>query len=310
MNIEVRAETLNEFDGRMTSHLAYQAFGRIGPELSSERFSWAYKSGYDRVTIISAFTDGIKIGQLVSFSKTLCLAGRSVQAAELVDLFVSPEFRGMKVAGKLYKTMRDMLERDGIAVLYTYANQRASYLNRRHLGLEESTQLPAYIGLHLNLRSSKQSDVTICETVDEIAAACTARTNAASQNGVTVTAEQLARRISSPIHKYVSAHCGDVAIIGSPRVVKSVPLLLICATFTTLDRPPDNKTVRMLTSALCGASDREIFLYAGWNDAFNFEHGFRVPGSLFQGRLVIQSNFLDSRRNDFGRFELIDIDYA
>ncbi len=301
---------MNEFDGRMTSHLAYQAFGRIGPELSSERFSWAYKSGYDRVTIISAFTDGIKIGQLVSFSKTLCLAGRSVQAAELVDLFVSPEFRGVKVAGKLYKTMRDTLEYEGIAVFYTYANERASYLNRRHLCLEESTQLPAYIGLHTNLRTSKQSDVTINETVDEIAAACIARTNAGSQTGVTVTAEQLARRISSPIHKYISAHYGDVAIIGSPRIVKSVPLLLICATFTKLNRPPEKKTVRMLTSALCGASDRKFFLYAGWNDSFKFDHGFRVPGSFFQGRLVIQSNFLDSRRNDFGRFELIDLDYA
>jgi|SynMetStandDraft_2_1070026.scaffolds.fasta_scaffold01755_2 GNAT superfamily N-acetyltransferase len=310
MNIEVRAETLEEFDGRVTSRLALQAFDRSGPELSSDRFLWAYRHGYERVIIISAFSDGTKIGQLVCFSKKVLLAGRFLKAAELVDLFVSPEFRGFKVASSLYAKMRETLEREGTEIVYAYANERASYMNRRYLSMEEATPLPAYAGVHFNFPVFNRSGITIHKDLDQIAETCTSHTRPTSRAGLIITREQLVRRLSSPMYNYLSASNGEVAIIGSPRIIRSVPVLLVCATFTNLQLPPNKKTIRALTGALCRAAERRIFFYAGWNDAFNFKHGARIPDSLLKGKLLIQSNWMNSRRQDFDRFELIDIDYA
>lgn len=310
MNIEVRAESLKEFDAWITSRLASESFDKRAPELSADRFSWAYRFGYEHVTIIAAFSEGTKIGQLVCFSKTTRLSGEPLQVAELVDLFVSPVFRGLKVAGKLYEKMRETLEGEGTKIFYTYANERASSLNRRYLCMEETTPLPIFLGFHINRLSFKRSDIKVDKNIDQIVETCIGRYNPTSENGLKITKEQLARRISSPIFKYICAYNGEVAILGSPRVIRSVPILLVCATFTTLHPPPDKKTVRALMAALCRATERNIFLYAGWNDAFNFQQGVRVPNRLLKGKLIIQSNWINSRRKDFRRFELIDIDYA
>ena len=308
MNITVRTETADELDAPLTSSLARRAFLKDGPELSEERFAWTYRQGYERATIVSAFADGSKAGQLACFFKTFIAGGQRRTAAELVDLFVSPEYRGFKVASSLYKEMQKVVASEGADIMYAYANEGASVLNKRFFGMEEVTQLPARLGFALpGARTS--GNFKIFEQTNEIASAC-ASCFGFGQGGVEMTCEELRRRISSPIHRYLCVTDGDTAILASPRVIRSLPVLLVCATFSKRTDKPQAAATRVMIANLCRTAGRTAFLYLGWNDSVGFSNGFGLPERLLKGKFLIQSNCLNSQRASIGRFEILDVDYA
>lgn len=311
MDISIRIETAEQLDPVLTASLAQQAFQKDGPELSAQRFLWSYRQGYERATIVSAFADDAKVGQLVCFFKTFFVHGQKHTAAEFVDLFVSPEFRGFKVASSLYKEMQKVVANEGADVLFAYANEGASVLNRRFFGMEEVTQLPARMGYCLPFAATRSAvNITVQQNVDLVASTCSDCQGPGHEGGVELTREELRKRISSPIHRYLCASDGETAILASPRIIRSVPLLLICATFSRRGATPDRQTTRAMIESLCRAAERHAFLYVGWNDAVDLSNGFPVPERLVKGKFLIQSNCLNSRRDGIGRFEILDVDYG
>ncbi len=306
MDIDIRVETADEFDATLTSALAREAFRKHGPELSAERFSWTYGEGYDRVTVVSAFADGFKIGQLACFFKTFVVAGKVHDAAELADLFVSPQYRGFKVASSLYREMKKVIAAEGVGLMFAYANEGASILNRKFFDMEEVTQLPARFGFASPFRSGS-GDVVVHTDVAQIAEACI-RCADRTVGGVELSYEQLRSRLGSPVFSYLCATDGEVAVIASPRVIRSVPLLLICATFGR--QAAARNATGAMTDRLCHAAGRRAFLYPGWNDAVALSGGFSVPQRLLKGKFLIQSNCLDGMRSGIGRFEMLDVDYG
>ncbi len=311
MDITIRNETADQLDAALTSTLAREAFQKDGPELSADRFSWSYRQGYDRLTIMSAFAEGLKVGQLVCLFKTFVVDGREHLAAEFIDLFVSPEFRGFKVASSLYKEMQKTVVEAGADILFAYANEGASVLNRRFFGMEEVTQLPARIGFCLPYpASSSRTGLAVLQNINDIASACAACSGPANIGGVHLTREELLKRISSPVHQYLCATDGEIAILASPRIIRSVPLLLICATFSRRRGAAKKQATAEIIETLCRAAGRRAFLYLGWNDAVGFSNGLRVSERLLKGKFLIQSNCLNSRRDGIGRFEILDVDYG
>ncbi len=309
MDIQIRVESAEELDCDLTSALARVAFQKNGAELSSPRFAWTYREGYERPIIISAYANAAKVGQLACFIKTFGLAQRMRKAAELVDLFVSPEVRGFKIASRLYQEMHKILLGENIDIMFAYANEGASVLNRRFFAMEEVTQLPVRMGLSLLPASLGSPDgIKLIEDHREIAVACVSCAGTGSQGGVQLNRSELQARIGSPIHRYLCATDGNTAIIASPRVIRSVPLLLVCATFSTT-RARKKDTGAMIAK-LSRAAGRRVFLYAGWNDALALENGYPLPERVLRGKFLIQSNCLNSRRDSIGRFELLDVDYG
>lgn len=309
MNIDIRIEKLDEFDTGLSSALARDAFQKQGPELSAERFFWTYRQGYDRIAIVSAFADGVKVGQLACFFKNFIVGGTAHTAAEMVDLFVCQQYRGFKIASAIFKKMSEVMAAEGADVVFAYANEGASVLNRKFLGMEEVTRLPVRMGLFSPFRfGSTGGKITLHTDIDAIAEACI-RCSGRARSGVDLSFEQLRNRLGSPVRRYLCATDGAVAILASPRVVRSVPLLLICATFGRKS-DADRASVGAIVDHLCRAAGRRIFLYAGWNDAVRLSAGFAIPERLLKGAFQIQSTCLNSRRDGIGRFEMLDVDYG
>jgi GNAT superfamily N-acetyltransferase len=311
MNLGFRMETAEQLDPVLTSSLARKAFGKSGPELSADRFSWSYRHGYEETVIMSAFADDAKVGQLVCLFKTVVVSGQKRIAAEFVDLFVTPEFRGFKVASGLYKEMQTVIRNRGADVLYAYANEGASVLNRRFFGMEDVTQLPARIGFRYPLSGTRSAaDIAVHQTLDAIASACADCAGSEALGGVELTRDKLLKRIGSPVTRYVCATDGDLAVLASPRMIRSVSLLLICATFSRQGASPSKRSMAAIVDSLCRTAGRHVFLYVGWNDAIGWSTGFGVPERLLKGKFLIQSNCLNSQREGIGRFEMLDVDYG
>lgn len=311
MTAEIRFEDTEDLDPVRTSALARSAFHKSGPELSPERFAWTYREGYDRTKIVSAYADGQKVGQLAAFFKTVDIGGERQTAAELVDLFVTPEFRSFQIVSSLYKELRKAVVSEGASLIYAYANDAASLLNKRFFKMEEVTQLPARMGLSAGILSlSSGSGIVIHRDKDAMASLHADLSGGDGGGGLAWTRDQFRRRISSPIYRYAMASDGDVAILASPRVIRSVPVLLICATFTRGGKTTGSRSIPALVASLCKATRRNLYLHVGWNDAIGFDRGFTLPDKALRGKFLMQSNFLNSRRDGIRRFELLDVDYG
>jgi GNAT superfamily N-acetyltransferase len=309
MDIDIRIERPEELRAELTSGLATEAFEKDGPALSAARFSWTYGGGYDDVSIVSAFANGTKIGQLGCLFKTFVLDGSECTSAELVDLFVSPQYRSTKVASLLYRDMKKVVAAKDAQLMFAFANAGASVLNKRYFKMDEATSLPLRLGFPSRLGfSGSGSSVTVLKEIERIAQACI-ECASFDGGGVKLTVEQLRNRISSPVHHYVCATNGEIAILASPRVIRSIPVLLICATFAA-KKAQNPDTVPPLVRSLCRVTGRRAYLYAGWNDAIGMRNGFGLPERLSRDKFVIQSNFLGRSRKSIARFELLDVDYG
>jgi hypothetical protein len=309
MDIDIRIEKSEELNAELTSQLASNAFEKDGPGLSAARFAWTYGGGYDDVAIVSGFANGVKIGQLGCLFKTVVLDGIECTSAELVDLFVSPQYRSSKVASLLYRDMKKVVAAKDAQLVFAYANAGASVLNKRYFKMQEATSLPFRLGFAPLLGfSGTGSSVTVLTDIERIAQTCI-HCASFDRGGIRLTAEQLKSRISSPVHSYVCATDGEIAILASPRVIRSIPLLLICATFGS-GKAPHSQTMPALIRSLCQTTGRRAYLYVGWNDAVGLRNGFELPERFLKDKFVIQSNFLGSSRKGIGRFELLDVDYG
>lgn len=311
MTIEIRIEKADELDPVRTSSMARSAFDKGGPELSPERFAWTYGGGYDRTTLVSAFSDGEKVGQLAAFYRTVLIDGEPQMAAELADLFVAPPFRSFQAVSSLYKELKKAVTAQGVRLIYAYANESAALLNKRFFKMEEITRMPVRAGLSASLLPpSARHGIGLSRNVDDIASLYAHLSARHPVGGASCSKEAFANRLGSPVYSYVWASNGDCAMLASPRVIRSVPVLLICATFGRIDEATDKGTHGALIASLCRATGRHLYLYAGWNDAVRFSRGFAVPEKMLGGKFVIQSNFLNSQRDKIGRFEILDIDYG
>lgn len=309
MEIDIRIEKPEELEAELTSRLASEAFEKDSPALSAARFSWTYGGGYDDVSVVSAFANGMKIGQLGCLFKTFVLDGAECTSAELVDLFVSPQYRSTKVASLLYRDMKKIVATKDAQLMFAFANAGASVLNKRYFKMDDATSLPLRLGFPSLLGlSASSSSVTVLTDIERIAQACV-ECASFDDGGVKVTIEQLRNRISSPVHNYVCVTDGEIAILASPRVIRSLPVLLICATFAAKNVQHPN-TMSALIRSLCRATGQRAYLYVGWNDAIAMRNGFGLPERFSRDKFVIQSNFLARSRKSVGRFELLDVDYG
>jgi GNAT superfamily N-acetyltransferase len=310
VTLDIRLEAASDFDFEKTADLARQSFGKDGPELSAVRFAWSYGRGYEKIVTASAFLDGAKIGQVAAIIKPMAINGQHQKTAELVDLFVSPEHRSLNAGSQLYKELRAAVADEKIDLVYAYANDNATVLNKRFFHMKETTILPFRIGLAPSaLVPFSSSAITIHRDAEAIAKACAAYADAAS--GEIVWSQQaLSKRLQSPIQSYLCASHEGLTILASPRIIRSVPILMICATWAEAGKTYDARSVRSLIAALCRASRRPFYFHAGWNDRTDLTPGLRIPPWRIEQKFTIQSNFLDSQREKISRFEVLDFDYA
>ncbi|WP_269585826.1 hypothetical protein [Roseibium sp. Sym1] len=311
MKIKLEVAGAGEFPSRITSELACRAFARRGADLSEKRFRWTYEEGYDRAVAVSAYSGGDKIGQAGVIFKTLAFNGKVEKTAELVDLFVSPESRDYRTVSRIYQELRATLEAEDVRWIYTYPNAGARLLNRRFLKLTEFNLLPVRIGVSAGLLpGGGRCGVRVFQDSTEISKAFGTYEESAGRSGPRWTSRQIGRRLATPVHAYAMACDGNFALLGSPRTIRGIPLLLVCASFCRDERLFDRQKAGRVLARLCAAGGRRIFLHAGWNRQVDFRPGWRVPDALLGNGVVVQSNFLSSKAGDIARFELLDLDYG
>ena len=310
MTLDIRLEAADEFDFDKTAAQASLAFGKATPELSSARFSWTYGSGYEKIITASAFLDGEKIGQVAAIIKPMVIGGETHRTAELVDLFVAPEHRALNVGSQIYKRLRAAVEEERITHVYAYANDNASILNKRFFQLKETTILPLRLSISISaLVPFLPAKLKVARDARSIAEQCRSHVEGKG-NGILWLTGPLERRLQSPIQSYLCASEDGLTVLASPRIIRSVPILVICATFPAPGKTYSPAAANRLIAALCRASGRPLSLYAGWNKSAEVVPTLSIPPRGFETKFTIQSNFLESRKDDISRFEVLDFDYG
>ncbi len=302
--LRIAEETSFDFDE--TSRLAVSAFGKDSHALSAERFRWTYETGYDDVLVLSAFMDGRKIGQFVAVLRDIHIGKERHKAAELIDLFVSPDHRKRSVIGGLYNGLKDRFDERGIRHIYAYPNEKAAPLNRLYFGLTTFSLLPMRIGVRLPF-SRIGGKLQIYEDGGHF---YKAYERAFADSLSCWDEDSFRRRLSSPIYDYICCGDGNVGFVCSPRDLKGVKILLVCSTYCN-DPALFNSgwTMSRLLSQACKRANVRLFLYAGWNHPIDFSPGLAVPKRFMGDKFVVQSNFIGSG-DGISKLELIDIDYA
>lgn len=311
MELKLKVELADEFDAEKTSALACRAFGKSGAELSFERFRWTVENGYDRVIVASAFAGGEKIGQAAAILKRFACNGKVERAAELVDLFVSPDHRDFATVSAIYRKLKAALGAEQITRIYTYPNPGARLLNRRFFRLNQYEVLPMRVGVSSGIAwRPGAAAISVMSDLDEMVAAYDRIAGERSKDGLLWSKVQFRRRISSPVHRYLMASDGSFALLASPRRIRGVKVLLITASLQRETGSPGSGRTRALVSKLCAATGHHLFLYAGWNRQAAFRPGLVVPRFLQGNVFGLQSNFLVSHKDEVPKVELIDLDYG
>src|ERR1700755_1053665 len=100
--VTVSEETAVDYD--LTARIATEAFALGDVHFSPERIQWLYERSFGRgTTVLAAFDDGRKIGQVALIGQSVCIAGEVHSAVQLVDLFILQAYRSGQLVRKLYK---------------------------------------------------------------------------------------------------------------------------------------------------------------------------------------------------------------
>ncbi len=307
MGETIRIVVETDFDFEQTSKLARASFGKRKKTLSADRFRWSYTKGYEQILVLSAMVGDKKVGQVAVVISNINIDEAQCKAAELVDLFVSPENRRRAVSDGLYAGLKKFFAQNDIEYLFTFPNKRAQALNSRHLELEQFSKLPIYIGmrrLFTSARAPKNYRV-----YDDPADFFEAYALAFKYGLVDWNADTFTKRLANPLNTYICAGDGNVGFIGSPRKIRGISMLLICGSYCNNVALFSKRRAAEILSSMCLNEDVRLYLYPGWNRRKPSFPGRMLPAFLGGEKFMIQSNFIE-RPGGVSKLELIDIDYG
>jgi GNAT superfamily N-acetyltransferase len=306
-------------DYALTARLATAAFADETVQFSPDRIRWLYETSFGQgTTVLAAFEDGQKIGQIALIGQKLCIAGEAHPAVQLVDLFVMQAHRSAGLVRKLYREVERICEARGIRYLLALPNDKSVQLNARLLKLAPVAELPFRAGLSLLRPGTRLAYSGRFKTLsrEQAVALLAPFATRPSENGIHYNGESLFNRLDDPTRDY-AVHASDaLLLISSLRKRKNVSHAVLCGFFVRPQAGAATHDVDDLVCAACRFWNAPLFVYAGINHSLPKLPGQPLPAWLKRPILVQLRDMTpglaaaDAVQPRFARFQLIDSDFA
>lgn len=297
-----------------TADVANQAFAEPGKFVPST-VQWMYEKCFSLgATVVSLRANGDKIGQFVIIRQKIAHDGRIVDAAQLVDLLVLPEYRSRHTLAALYRAVEQRCISEGIRYIVGMPNQKAISANEHFIGLKPFLWLDIRMGLaipHVSSRlrfNQRHGD----GSADELRALFEPYMPPVTEDGIVWTAPSLVSRLNRPGFRYGIHATNDVLLISSPRIRKGVPYTLLCAFFPRDNAAPSRADIKAVTAAACATWRRPLFVFPGIHKGIAGGPGWRVPQSLRPSTMLVQMREFgrDKPAFAFHRYQSLDFDFG
>lgn len=300
----------NDIDFENTAKIANASFGFKRPRFSAAFLRWLYRQAFGGdTTVVAARHDGKKIGQATILWHPISIDGTSHRGAQLIDLFVAPEYRSYEVVAGIYSSLRDQLKAQENCVVVTLPNEKATVFNKRFLKLRNSANLRACVGLAVPRRGEVRSAWISSSSTDD--AIGLIRASIPSYRGIAVewTPQRLLDRLSNPGRQYAVHQCGGLLAVTSFQVRRGVPFFLICGLFADPGRQSVQQDLRAILWKAAIAHRWPLYCYLGTN-AHVTVPGTEIPSWLHPPERMQLRMPSDFEPSAIARFEALDFDLA
>jgi hypothetical protein len=311
--ITVSEESAIDFES--TARIATEAFGSKDVVFSPPRMKWLYERGFGQgSTVVAAFDDGRKIGQIVLLHQNIYLDGAPVVATQLIDLFILQAYRSTSLVRRLYQEVERLCEAKNIRVMITLPNAISARLNARFLKLRPFLSLPVRTGVSLGWPSradlkfsARLNDMSRDQAIERLSGFVTPVT----ENGLHWNAATLFDRISGPTCDYAIHVTEDLLLVSSSRKTRGISHALLCGFFARPGATAASGDIRTLIRAACHLWKHHVFVYAGLNKSLPYLPGFALPEWLRQPILVqLRDAASPAADPQYDRFQLTDSDFV
>lgn len=311
--IIVLVETTTNY--QKTAMLANNSFESRAKHFSEHNLKWMYEVAFGgQTSVVAATYEGQKIGQAVILWHDLKLNGKKRGCAQLVDLFVVPEYRSFSVVRKIYRKLNELLGEQSDRFVLTTPNPKSARLNARFLKLRPGGMLDIRLGLTIPSPTNRTTQSLWVESEHKSRVIKFMQGYMSTKNSVEVcwTPKSLADRLSNANSQYAIHKNGPLLAITTSRVFKGMPLILICGTFVIDTESLSKSHLRKILSAAAVLHRRPLFLYVGINHLIPAMPGISLPNILrpSQMSLQIREGTTAQDQISFDRFEAIDFDFA
>jgi hypothetical protein len=311
--ITVSEESAIDFEA--TARIATEAFGSKNVVFSAPRMKWLYERGFgEGCTVVAAFDEDKKVGQIVLLHQKVCLGGQPVVATQLIDLFILQAYRSPTLVRRIYKEVERLCEAKKIRVILTLPNPISAPLNARLMKLRPFLLLPTRIGISLGWHSATRLQFSgLIKTMPQAEAVelLSGFVTPVAENGPHWQAKTLFDRISDPVRDYAIHATENLMLVSSSRKTRGISHALLCGFFARPGATVATSDTRTLIRAACHLWKHNVFVYAGLNARLPDLPGFALPERL-RPPILVQFRDYGSADADprFDRFQLIDSDFV
>lgn len=311
--ITVSEESAVDFES--TARIATEAFGSKDVMFSASRMKWLYERGFGQgSTVLAAYDDGKKVGQIVLLHQKVYLDGEAVLATQLIDLFILQAHRSPVLVRRIYKEVERLCEANHIRVILALPNENSAALNARFLKLRPFLSLPARVGVSLGWPRSTRlqfSGPLKAMQRDEAIERLSGFVTPLTENGPHWDATTLFDRISDPTCDYAVHATADLLLISSSRKTRGISHALLCGFFARSGATVAANDINTLIRAACHLWKHRVFVYAGLNRSLPYLPGFALPERLRPPILVqLRDSASAEAAPQFDRFQLTDSDFV
>jgi hypothetical protein len=308
------AEREPHVDYAATAKLMTLAFAAPEP-IAPERLEWLYNRSFSSGTTVIALRDGQrKVGQIAMVRQTLQLNGERETAAQLVDLFVVPGYRGRQSLKLLYDEVERQFAEQKIRFGIGMPNAKALGVNAHFFQLRPYLILPFSIGMNLSKRISDdglsfrfdpQDRNRLLPLLAEFA-------TTDADDGLVWNETRLFDRLSRPSKKYGIHVFGNLLLISSRGRSRGIDHTLLCGFLVRPGHRASRAELGGAVRAACLMWGCRLFVYVGVNNKLPGLPGLVLPRRLRPSPMLVQLRDFSAQSAppQLDRYELIDFDYA
>ncbi len=312
MTTTAECEQCVDYDA--TAKMMAEAFAARQPILPA-RLQWLYDRCFSFGTTVIALRDGQrKVGQIAMVRQTMLLNGKRETAAQLVDLFVVPGYRGKQSLRLLYDEVERQFIKQEIRFAIGMPNARALGVNAHFFGLQPYLTLPFSIGTSrsgpapqggLSLRFDPLQREQLLPLLSQFRSAET-------DNGLLWNETMLFDRLLRPAQQYGIHVFGNLLLISSPRRSRGIAYTLLCGFLVRSGYHATQRELDDVVRSACLMWGRRLFAYVGTNDKLPRPPGLVLPRIIRPSPMLVQLRDFQPNKPPLhlNRYELIDFDYA
>jgi Acetyltransferase (GNAT) domain len=313
--VTTRAECEQVVNYEETARLATEAFASLNHVIMPERLRWFYERCFSLGATVIALRNGDrKVGQIAMVRQTLRLNGHDESAAQLVDLFISKEFRGKERLQQLYAEVERQFVKQDIRFAIGMPNAKALGVNEYFFNLKPFLRLPFSMGVAIPLGAQRDIQSSRFDPSNKSLALSqlAGYGSCPGENGVLWDPARLFERLCNYDREYGIHALDGVLLISSPRRSRGMTYTLLCGFTTRGDAEASRVTTRRLVRDACRMWKRPLFAYAGVNSKLAAAPGIVLPAKFRPSPLLVQLRDFKPERQPLrlDRFELIDFDLA